>query len=223
MLSRECDHGGDGPGPGHERHGEGNDDRVVSVRLGLVVMLHPSRRTAQHFQSHEHNHEPARRPKSRQRNTENTKNQLPTKAGDRENQKRTKGGPDSRSPPLPAALIGREPDENRRGSNRIGDGEDGGESLEEVEQSHRYLGTREDRTSVIYTKHNHLSTLILPLGISYRRRATGASFCILDQPTTRLHFDDIKKLLAVLHAQVERGNICRRRHPALVIPGPKMG
>ncbi len=44
------------------------------------------------------------------------------------------------------------------------------------------------------------------LATELSRRATGKTLYILDEPTTGLHFEDIKHLLHVLHELVERGN-----------------
>jgi excinuclease ABC subunit A len=44
------------------------------------------------------------------------------------------------------------------------------------------------------------------LSTELSRRATGRTLYILDEPTTGLHFDDIKRLLKVLHQLVDKGN-----------------
>jgi excinuclease ABC subunit A len=44
------------------------------------------------------------------------------------------------------------------------------------------------------------------LATELARRATGRTLYILDEPTTGLHFDDVNKVLSVLHALVGRGN-----------------
>jgi excinuclease ABC subunit A len=44
------------------------------------------------------------------------------------------------------------------------------------------------------------------LATELSKRATGKTVYILDEPTTGLHFDDIKKLIAVLNSLVEKGN-----------------
>jgi excinuclease ABC subunit A len=44
------------------------------------------------------------------------------------------------------------------------------------------------------------------LATELTKRATGQTFYILDEPTTGLHFDDIRKLLGVLQRLVDKGN-----------------
>ncbi|MBI4713589.1 excinuclease ABC subunit UvrA [Candidatus Uhrbacteria bacterium] len=44
------------------------------------------------------------------------------------------------------------------------------------------------------------------LATELSRRATGRTLYILDEPTTGLHFEDIKRLLVVLHQLVDKGN-----------------
>jgi len=46
----------------------------------------------------------------------------------------------------------------------------------------------------------------IKLGSELSRRMTGNTLYILDEPTTGLHFDDVKKLLNVLHRLVDAGN-----------------
>lgn len=44
------------------------------------------------------------------------------------------------------------------------------------------------------------------LATELQRRATGRTIYVLDEPTTGLHFEDVRKLLNVLNGLVERGN-----------------
>jgi excinuclease ABC subunit A len=46
----------------------------------------------------------------------------------------------------------------------------------------------------------------IKLATELARRSTGKTLYILDEPTIGLHFEDVKKLLKVLDALVERGN-----------------
>ena len=47
------------------------------------------------------------------------------------------------------------------------------------------------------------------LATELARRDTGRTFYLLDEPTTGLHFDDVRKLLEVLHRLVARGKLRR--------------
>jgi excinuclease ABC subunit A len=44
------------------------------------------------------------------------------------------------------------------------------------------------------------------LATELSKRDTGRTFYILDEPTTGLHFEDVRMLLEVLHRLVDRGN-----------------
>jgi excinuclease ABC subunit A len=46
----------------------------------------------------------------------------------------------------------------------------------------------------------------IKLASELSKRATGRTFYILDEPTTGLHFDDVRKLLSVLERLVDAGN-----------------
>ena len=46
----------------------------------------------------------------------------------------------------------------------------------------------------------------IKLATELSRRSSGKTLYILDEPTTGLHFDDIKRLLDILHRLVDKGN-----------------
>lgn len=58
----------------------------------------------------------------------------------------------------------------------------------------------------------------IKLSLELSKKNTGNTFYIIDEPTTGLHFADVKKLLEVLQTLVERGNsICMIEHDLDVI------
>ena len=46
----------------------------------------------------------------------------------------------------------------------------------------------------------------MKLAAELQKRSTGRTVYVLDEPTTGLHFEDVRLLLEVLHRLVDRGN-----------------
>src|SRR5260370_7714737 len=55
------------------------------------------------------------------------------------------------------------------------------------------------------------------LASELQRRATGRTIYVLDEPTTGLHFEDIRKLLGVLNRLVQTGHPLLLIHPHLTV------
>ena len=51
-----------------------------------------------------------------------------------------------------------------------------------------------------------MQSLMWGLSKELSKRSTGRTLYILDEPTTGLHFEDVRKLLEVLHELVDQGN-----------------
>ena len=70
-----------------------------------------------------------------------------------------------------------------------------------------------NRVGLDYIKVGHQATTLsggeaqrVKLSKELSKRSTGRTLYILDEPTTGLHFEDVRKLLEVLHELVDQGN-----------------
>jgi excinuclease ABC subunit A len=92
-------------------------------------------------------------------------------------------------------------------------------TIEEASHFFRDIPVVHDRTKVLeevglgYLKLGQSATTLsggeaqrIKLSSELAKRDTGRTFYLLDEPTTGLHFEDIRKLLEVLHRLVTRGN-----------------
>jgi excinuclease ABC subunit A len=84
--------------------------------------------------------------------------------------------------------------------------------FEAITAIHRYLKTLVD-VGLGYVRLGQSGTTLsggeaqrVKLATELQRRASGKSIYVLDEPTTGLHFEDVRKLLLVLNGLVDKGN-----------------
>jgi excinuclease ABC subunit A len=86
------------------------------------------------------------------------------------------------------------------------------EFFEAISSIHRYLRTLEE-VGLGYVRLGQSATTLsggeaqrVKLATELQRRSMGRSVYVLDEPTTGLHFEDVRKLLMVLGGLVDKGN-----------------
>ncbi|MGN6326226.1 excinuclease ABC subunit UvrA [Pseudolysinimonas sp.] len=86
------------------------------------------------------------------------------------------------------------------------------EFFEPISAIHRYLRTLVD-VGLGYVRLGQSATTLsggeaqrVKLATELQKRSNGRSVYVLDEPTTGLHFEDVRKLLLVLNGLVEKGN-----------------
>ena len=90
--------------------------------------------------------------------------------------------------------------------------EEAADFFEPVTSIHRYLRTLVD-VGLGYVRLGQPAPTLsggeaqrVKLAAELQKRSTGRTIYILDEPTTGLHFEDIKKLLKVINGLVDKGN-----------------
>jgi excinuclease ABC subunit A len=84
--------------------------------------------------------------------------------------------------------------------------------FEAISSISRYLSTLVD-VGLGYVRLGQSATTLsggeaqrVKLATELQRRSTGRTIYVLDEPTTGLHFEDVRKLLLVLNSLVDKGN-----------------
>ncbi|WP_433663649.1 excinuclease ABC subunit UvrA [Nocardia sp. CA-128927] len=90
--------------------------------------------------------------------------------------------------------------------------EEGAEFFQPISSIHRYLETLVD-VGLGYVRLGQSAPTLsggeaqrVKLSAELQKRSTGRTVYILDEPTTGLHFEDIRKLLKVINGLVDKGN-----------------